>query len=298
LPDRTVALYRLGAALARSIPAPVADAAARLIGVAVARRPSDRRLIVERNLRRVHGQDFGGPELRRAVQHCYASYARYYAESFRLPTLSAEKVDAGISVDGYEHLEAALAAGKGAIMALPHLGGWEWAGFWLTRIKGIPVSVVVERVEPPELFDWFVDLRRSFGFTVLPLGPSAGTAVARALKDNHVVALLCDRDIGGGGMDVDFFGERTTLPAGPATLAMRTGAPLLPTAIYFRGRGHHAVVRPPVPVERTGRLRADAARITQDLAHELEELIRVAPDQWHLMQPNWPSDHDALAARR
>ncbi len=295
MPDRTVALYRLGAALARTLPASVTDAAARLIGRAVARRASDRRVIVERNLRRVHGDGFGGTAMRRAVQQCYASYARYYAESFRLPTLSAEEVDAGMSVEGYEHLDNALAAGKGAIIAMPHLGGWEWGGFWLTRVQHIPVSVVVERIEPPELLEWFAALRRSFGFTVLPLGPSAGTGVARALKENHVVALVCDRDIGGGGIEVDFFGERTTLPAGPATLAIRSGAPLLPTAIYFEGKGHRAVIRPPLPVERTGRLRDDAARITQDLAHALEDLIRVAPEQWHLMQPNWPSDHEALA---
>jgi KDO2-lipid IV(A) lauroyltransferase len=98
----------------------------------------------------------------------------------------------------------------------------------------------------------------------------------------------------GGGTEVEFFGERTTLPSGPATLALRTGAPLLPAAIYFRGRRlHHGVMRPPVPVERTGRLRDDVALVTQLLARELEELIRVAPDQWHLLQPNWPSDVEA-----
>jgi KDO2-lipid IV(A) lauroyltransferase len=103
--------------------------------------------------------------------------------------------------------------------------------------------------------------------------------------------LLCDRDLTGDGIEVEFFGERTTLPAGPATLALRTGAALLPTAVYFRPRGgHHAVVLPPIPTQREGRLRDDVARATQDLAHRFEELIRAAPEQWHLMQPNWPSD--------
>jgi phosphatidylinositol dimannoside acyltransferase len=109
-----------------------------------------------------------------------------------------------------------------------------------------------------------------------------------------VVCLLSDRDISGDGGDVEFFGERTTLPGGPATLALRTGAALLPAAVYFQGRRDHlAIVRPPVPVERAGRLRDDVARITQVLAHEFEELIRAAPEQWHLMQPNWPSDATA-----
>jgi KDO2-lipid IV(A) lauroyltransferase len=90
---------------------------------------------------------------------------------------------------------------------------------------------------------------------------------------------------------VDFFGERTTLPGGPATLALRTGAPLLPTAVYFDGPDHRrSVVLPPVDTSRQGRLREDVQRVTQDLAHALEDLIRRAPEQWHLLQPNWPSD--------
>ncbi|MGH2686984.1 MAG: phosphatidylinositol mannoside acyltransferase, partial [Actinomycetota bacterium] len=222
----------------------------------------------------------------------FHSYTRYWIESFRLPGLSPAEVDAGMSYEGWNHVEDGLAAGKGVIIALPHLGGWEWAGFWLAEVERRPVTVVVEPLEPPELFDWFADFRRSLGMNIVPLGPGAGSAVLRALKRNEVVCLLSDRDIGGSGVEVEFFGERTTLPGGPATLALRTGAPLLPVAAYFRGRrGHHAVIRPPVPATRTdARLRDDVERITQDLARELETLIRAAPEQWHLLQPNWPSD--------
>jgi KDO2-lipid IV(A) lauroyltransferase len=102
---------------------------------------------------------------------------------------------------------------------------------------------------------------------------------------------LCDRDLTGDGIWVDFFGERTTLPGGPATLALRTGAALLPVAVYFEaGRDHRARILPPIPANRAGRLRDDIARITQVLANEFELLIAAAPDQWHLLQPNWPSD--------
>jgi lauroyl/myristoyl acyltransferase len=119
--------------------------------------------------------------------------------------------------------------------------------------------------------------------------------VLTALRNNHVVCLLSDRDIGGGGVEVEFLGERTTLPAGPATLALRTGAPLFPTAVYYGGeRGRRGVVRPPLDLARTGRLRDDVARVTQALADELGDLIRRAPEQWHLLQPNWPSDRAAV----
>jgi KDO2-lipid IV(A) lauroyltransferase len=287
--DLTTPAYKLGAAAARLAPWPVADAAGRRLGRFAARRAGERREQVVRNLRRVL-PELTGRDLDRAVTETFESYARYYVESFRLPGTSPEDLDAGFTHEGYEHVEAARAAGNGAIMMLPHLGGWEWAGFWLTRVQEIPLTVIVEQLEPPALFEWFADLRRSFGMEVVALGPSAGTACVRALKANHLIALLSDRDLDGGGPEVEFFGERTTLPAGPATLALRTGAPILPTGVYFDGNRRHAVVRPPLDTVRRGPLREDVARVTQDVAHALEELIRAAPEQWHLLQPNWPSD--------
>ena len=250
-----------------------------------------RRAQVERNVARISGTGLA-PRVRDAiVRETFTSYARYWVESFRLPSRSPEELDRGFRAVGFEHIEAARAAGTGAIMVLPHLGSWEWAAFWLTRVHGIPVTAVVERLEPPELFDWFTDLRRSLGMEVVPLGPAAGTATIRALKANHVLALLSDRDLGGDGIEVEFFGERTTLPAGPAVLALRTGAPILPTAIYYRSdRLRHGVVKPPLDTARRGSVREDVARITQDLAHALEDLIRESPTEWHLLQPNWPSD--------
>ncbi len=251
----------------------------------------DRRAMISRHLRRVD-PTLTGLRLRRAVQEAFDSYAHYWLESFRLPNLSARTVERGFDVDGYDNIENGLAAGTGVILVLPHLGGWEWAGRWIAE-QGHQITVVVEKIDPPELFEWFVDLRSALGMNVVALGPGAGTAVMRALNDNHVVCLLADRDLQGGGPEVEFFGERTTMPAGPATLALRTGAPILPTAVYFTGRvdGHHAWVRPPLAVERVDkRLRDDVQRVTQDLAHELELLIRRAPSQWHMFQPNWPSD--------
>jgi KDO2-lipid IV(A) lauroyltransferase len=210
--------------------------------------------------------------------------------------MSPAELDAGFSYTGWYHIEEGLGAGNGVIVALPHLGGWEWAGFWTAVVQRRPISVVVEALEPRELFEWFVELRQSLGMHVIALGPDAGTAVVKALKANHVVCLLSDRSIGGGGVDVEFFGERTQLPGGPATLSLRTGAPIVPVGIYFRGAGHAAVVRAPIPTERQGRLREDVERVTQRLASELELLIRAAPEQWHLMQPNWPSDRAAAGS--
>jgi KDO2-lipid IV(A) lauroyltransferase len=285
-----VARYRGGAGLARLMPTPVAGMFATGMGVALTVSMRDTRATVERHLQRID-PSLKGLALRRATQQAFDSYARYYVESARLPSLSLKTVERGIVVEGYEHVAAALDQGNGCILALPHLGGWEWAGRWLAeRVKG--VTVVVEAIHPPELFDWFADLRRDLGMNVVALGPSAGGEVLRALRNNEVVCLLSDRDIQGGGIEVEFFGERTTLPAGPATIGLRTGAPILPCAVYFTDRvnGHLGLVRPPLPLDRQGTLRQDVARVTQLLARELEVLIRRAPEQWHCFQPNWPSD--------
>jgi phosphatidylinositol dimannoside acyltransferase len=288
----TYLLFRSGAVIAQTLPDGVGRSIGRAAGAIKALFVPRERARVLRNQERVRGP-LGRVAAWRAVFATYESYGRYWQELFRLPRDARRSLEPRFEADGFHHIEAAIGAGKGVILALPHVGGWEFAGAWLAA-RGYPPTVVVEQVEPPELFDWFVDVRRVIGMEVVALGPEAGSRVARALRENRVVCLLADRDITGDGIEVSFFGETTTLPAGPATLALRTGAPLVPVAVYFRPRGgHHAKIGPPVPVERTGRLRDDVVRITQALAHRFEGLIREAPEQWHLMQPNWPSDREA-----
>jgi len=266
----------------------------RALSAAIARTSHDERVVVARNLRRVRGPARNRLARERDVQRVFDSYARYWIDVLRLPHLGADEVERGFTSEGAEHIEHAVASSTAPILALPHLGGWEWAARWLTLVCGHRVAAVVEPLEPPELYEWFLDFRRSLGMDIIPLGPSAGSEVAASLASGQIMCLLCDRAIGGGGVEVEFFGERTRLPGGPALMAMRSGAPLLPTAVYFRGRGCHAVVEPPLDTARRGRLRDDVARVTQDLATVLERQIRVAPEQWHLLQPNWPSDFEAL----
>ncbi|MDZ7674154.1 MAG: phosphatidylinositol mannoside acyltransferase [Acidimicrobiales bacterium] len=293
--SRLLTAFQAATAVAGHVPGPLLGPLARVGGTGAAIPDAARRFVVARNLQRVD-PTLDGLALRRAVNATFQSYAAYWLEAFRLPSVSPTELDAGMTYEGYEHIERSLHRGKGTIMALPHLGCWEWTGFWLTRVVGVPITAVVERLDPPELFDWFTEFRTSLGMNVVSLGPDAGRQVLAALKRNDLVCLLSDRDIDGSGVEVEFFGETTTLPAGPATLALRSGADIIPCGMYQRPRGgHHGLVRPALDVERRGRLREDVTRITQDLARVLEELIRIEPTQWHLMQPNWPSDHAALA---
>lgn len=289
----SVSAYKAGSLLARRFPAGMGTAAARLIGAGAAASP-DRRRVVARNLERVYGRKLSRVEERRKVAETFEWYARYYHESFRLPDYSAEKIDREFGYEGFGQIEAACTSGQGPILALPHLGTWEWAAFWLALIPGYRVTAIVEPLEPPDLFEWFVGFRESLGMNIVPLGPEAGKASVSALNNGEVLCLLADRDLQGTGIPVEFFGERTTLPAGPATLALRTGSPLLPTAVYWKDGIRWGHVLPAIDTERRGKLREDIARVTQDLAAAFEILISAAPEQWHMLQPNWPSDYTAL----
>jgi KDO2-lipid IV(A) lauroyltransferase len=296
----TTLAYRAGSRVAQIVPGSIATPAGGLIGRAAAPLlPAQRAMAARHQARACSGANGANRSADpSSVKGVFESYGRYWVEMLRLPrdvrTGAIPKLG---RIEGFHHVTDGLAAGKGVILALPHLGGWEWAGAWLAD-QGYDFLAVVEQIEPPELLEWFAAQRAALGMEVVALGPDVSTTVLRALRANRAVCLLSDRDIQGDGVEVEFFGERTTLPAGPATLALRTGATLLPVAVYFRpGRDHLGVVRPPIPVEREGRLRDDIARITQALAHELELLIRAAPEQWHLLQPNWPSDRDASTRR-
>ncbi|MDA0297442.1 MAG: phosphatidylinositol mannoside acyltransferase [Actinobacteria bacterium] len=289
-----VAGYKVASMLARVAPASVLTGASAGVGSSLARAMKQNRAMVMRHLQRVD-PSLTGKRLHVATQQAFVSYTRYYLETFRLPSQSTTQIAAGHQVEGFEHIERAASHGKGTILALPHMAGWEWSGRWLID-QGFQLTAVVERLENTELFEWFVNLRSRYGVNVIALTDDAGVAVGKALRDNHVVSLLCDRDIPKNGkrtgVQVQFFGETTTVPAGPAFFALRTGASLLPMATFFTpgANGHKAVIRPALVVERQGSLREDVARITQVLTTEIENLIRQAPEQWHLFQPNWPSD--------
>ena len=286
--------YRAGELFARHAPAPVARAAALAGAVAAAAAGRDRRLLVRRNLERALGRPLGRAEAVRRVTATFDWYARYYLESFQLPALDAAAIDAGFGYEGVDTIERAVRSGVGPILVMPHLGTWEWAAWWLALVPGMKVTAVVEPLEPPEVFEWFTSFRQRLGMDIIAVGPDAGGRLVAAIKRGDVVCLLADRDVGGTGVAVEFFGERTRLPAGPAVLALRTGAPLIPAAVYWRGRTRHAVAGPPIDTRRSEGIRSDTQRVVQDYAAALESLIAAAPEQWHLMSPNWPSDYEAL----
>jgi KDO2-lipid IV(A) lauroyltransferase len=241
--------------------------------------------MVRRHMARVTPAE---PDLEVAASDVFKSYGRYWAETFWVRPRRFSEINAGLSIEGLEHLKAAAEAGRGAVVALPHLGNWETAALSGPQ-AGIGLVAVAEKLANPLITDWFTGLRQAFGIEILLNDRGVMRDVEEAVKAGKAVCLLADRDLKGRGVETNFFGETTTLPAGPVALAGRTGAPLLTAACYFTPTGHHLVIYPPLQIsEGTDRLVAG----TQALAARLEEHIRSAPRQWHLLQPNWPSDRE------
>lgn len=289
----SVSAYKAGSFLARHAPVVAQNGFARAVGV-ISANSGHKRRVVARHLERVLARPLTAKEKRWRVAKTFEWYTRYYTESFRLTNLPVEEIDRGFAYQGFGEIAAAVDRGQGPILALPHLGTWEWAAWWLALVPQFKVTAVVEPLDPPEVFEWFVGFRESLGMNIVPLGPDAARTSVRALDQGQVLCLLADRDIAGNGIPVEFFGEKTTLPAGPALLALRTGSPLIPTAVYWRNHTRQAISTPPLDTTRHGKLRQDVARVTQDLAKDFEYLIAQAPEQWHMLSPNWPSDYRSL----
>lgn len=284
--------YRGLSGVLQALPGPPARALAAGAGLVMSRLWHDRRPVIAANIRRVVGPELPEEDLERLVTEAFHSYASYWVDSARLVSMRPREIERRFSIEGYEHVERAMAERTGIILALPHFGCWDLGGAWLT-LKGTPMTTVVEPLDPPDLYEWFRARREALGLTVHTFGPQTSGRLSAALRAGRLVGLVADRDLVGTGVEVEFFGEKTTLPGGPAVLSLRTGAPLCSTIVYQRpgGRGH-GVIQAPIEMERTGSLRADVARLTGLLAGELESLIRKAPAQWHMFQPNWPADRE------
>lgn len=226
-------------------------------------------------------------ELRAHVEEAFRWYGRYWAETFRMEDLTDAQLDARFVCDGRENIQNAFDSGKGGVLATLHIGNWDAGGRWVA--KNWPLTVVVEVLRPRMLFDRFVEHRRALGMTIVPLerGSDPTGKCIEQLKKGEMIALVADRDLSGSGVAVTMFGRTTKIPPGPAVLALRTGCDLIPAAIYQRDDGTwRALVLP--PVERPDENASDSVAVyAQRLAEKFEELIRVAPAQWHVFNRYW-----------
>lgn len=251
-----------------------------------------RRRLVQRHLRRVLGPD---APVKRRSKVMFARYGRYWAEVFWLRPDRKEEIVANAEIVNEEVMHRSKAAGKGLILVLPHMGNWEVAGAVAESI-GLPALSAAENLPNPLITEWFVNIRKMVGLDIVLTGRGmrATAALARRLKEGGTVALLSDRDVSGRGVPVTFFGEETTMPAGPVALADKTGAAIHVVGSYFKeGRGHRYVIADALQIPHADSRDERIAAGVQAAAEVLEEMIRVAPEDWHLFVPNWPSDRQA-----
>jgi KDO2-lipid IV(A) lauroyltransferase len=249
---------------------------------------------LRKNLRRVVGPAVSEQRLDDIVAEALRSYSRYWLETFRLPKMDHAEVaritEAGS--DGIEHIDEAMARGKGMVLALPHMGNWDVAAIWLVG-HGIPFTTVAERLKPESLFDRFVAYRQSLGMEVLPLtgGERPPTEIlAERLSAGGAACLVADRDLSRNGIGVDFFGEPTRMPGGPALLGARTGAAVLPVSLWFTPEGWGQRIRPPIQLPEGATLREQVVAGTQQIADAFAAEIAQHPTDWHMLQRLWLAD--------
>jgi lauroyl/myristoyl acyltransferase len=247
------------------------------------------RRTVESNLARVIGRPAGSPEVLAATHEAFLLYGQYWYESFHARVMPPEEVNKRFVANGLENIDRALEAGRGAILALPHMGNWDVAGHFLC-INGYPLAAVAEQLRPRSVFELFLRHRRALGLRIVPLTADrrTGYEVGELLLQNWVVALVADRDLSGRGVDVEMFGATRKLPAGPALLSIKTGSPLLSCPCYTTDEGWVCWIGEPLQVERTGDTRTDVTALTRLLAADFERTIAAKPVDWHMFQPAWP----------
>ncbi len=253
--------------------------------------------VVASNLSRVLGHPPDSPIVQTATRECFALYARYWYETFAVRTMPWDEVQKRFTIEGMEHIQHATEAGRGMIVALPHMGNWDAGGHWLS-MQGYKMAAVAEELKPQEVFDLFFRHRRALGMTIVPLseGKRVGERLLQLLADNYVITLVADRDLTGRGVDVEMFGAWRKLPAGPARLALGTGTPLSAAAVFTTREGWHCRILPPFEFEPTGEMRADVTALTRLIGAAFERFISEAPADWHMFQPAWDGAEGAAVS--
>ena len=245
------------------------------------------------NMRQVLGPDAPESRVRLVAKRSFRNYGKYLAEFSHLPRWNEADLERLVSsVGGWEHVDEALADGKGAIFVTPHFGNWDVGGWYFGRRHAF--SAVAEPLEPPELDVLVQGWRRAKHIGIIPLA-NAARGVMRALRDGQLVALVADRPTHtqGEGALVRFFGAWTRVPAGAAHFALKTGAPVVVACLWRTPKNMYAgFALPPLRFQPTGDRERDVDAAMQRIMANVETVIRTHPDQWYMFRRMWPERLD------
>jgi KDO2-lipid IV(A) lauroyltransferase len=242
------------------------------------------------NMRQVLGPHVDPREAHRIALAAFVNYARYMVDLVRLPHVKSRELIDTIRVEGWEHVEAAYKVGKGVVFATGHIGNWDMAGAAFAA-RGRPVSALVETLQPARWNERVQRTRTAAGVKAIPIENGPREMLA-ALRKQEGLAVLVDRPLETEGVPVTFFGRSTRVPGGAATLALRTGSPVVPAALVRdpQGNGYLAHIGPPI----VGNRGDDASVVMQHIMSWLEGIIRRYPDQWFMFRHMWPSSGDSV----
>jgi lauroyl/myristoyl acyltransferase len=296
LRDRiTDAGYGAGWSLVCRLPENQAARAFRVFADLAWRRQGPRVQVLEANLARVLGPDPDPAAVRRASRQVMRNYARYWLEIFRLPLMPVDRLVDGMQDEGHRQLIFdSIASGRGVVIGLPHMGNWDQAGAWIIATGAGSFTTVMERLKPEALYERFVSFREGLGMEVLPASGGARPfgILAQRLRAGKIVVLPCDRDVTGSGIEVEFFGEKAKMMAGPAALAVQTGACLLPAVLWFTDDGWGVNIGKEIPQPAEGSRPEKIAAMMQDVAAFFEDGIREHPHDWLMLQKVFTADLD------
>jgi KDO2-lipid IV(A) lauroyltransferase len=276
--------YFVGWRIVRALPEKSAYAIFESIGKIVLSRNGAQMKRLRSNLQRVvpgNGPDAMDQLMREAV----SVSMRYWCDTFRCSDWSKSRISTTVTATREELLTEPMKDGRGVVVALPHAGNWDHAGFYFCGM-GFPLVTVAERVKPEALFNKFLEYRQNMGMEVLSTDSKAmGTLMQRA-RDGALIALVADRDLSRSGVDVDFFGYPARMPAGAALLAVRTGIPLVTAFVTYTKNGIHIEINS-VSIPTEGAEAERVSKVVQNCADYFAEGIASAPQDWHMLQRIW-----------
>jgi KDO2-lipid IV(A) lauroyltransferase len=224
-------------------------------------------------------------ELENLVSRAFDSYLRYWCDTFRIQDWSTQRMQETVTLTNGHLLIDPMRSGRGVVIALPHSGNWDHAGAYFCSI-GIPLVTVAERLKPEALFQRFLEYRNSMGFEVLSLDSRSFATLIKRAREKRLIALVADRDLSRAGVDVDFFGYPSRMPAGPALLAVKTGIPLVVAHVSYTSTGIH-IDFTEVSVPETGDESEKVSKVVQACADLFARGIAEHPEDWHMLQRIW-----------
>ena len=281
---------------ARWIPRAVRHGVGSTIGVGSYLGWRSKRRVTQQNMAIVTGRSVSDPYVHHLALASWRNYGRYAADFINFANVDMDVVEPTIRdmTQGgsrwQEHLDYALQAGRGAVITTAHFGNWDIAG--AVHARHTPLFAVAETFNDKRLNRYLQNLRIEKGVGIIPMEGSA-RRILRALQQNQSVAFVVDRPLEANqGVPVTFFGHTTYVPGGPATLALKSGAAIMPGYVWY-GHHHQFYLRvfPPIfPRElKGGDKTEEVARLTQYIYDSLEEMVREWPTQWYMFRPFWPT---------